>query len=133
MIYNFVELLKNQFPSELIYTNGRILIAGQTVIPDRNILVNETGGLERPWNRYRQATVQILTRDKDSVTSREIAYDIFNFLTSRFGLILPVITVNGTIFAELKTAQISAIQLPFNLGPDEESRIEYSTNYMIIL
>lgn len=133
MIYNFVELLKNQFPNEAIYTNGRVLLAGQQVIPDRNILVNETGGIERPWNRYRQATVQIITRDVDAVLSREMAYDVFNFITSRFGLILPTVTVNGNNFPEVKTAQISAIQLPFNLGHDEEGRIEYTTNYLIIL
>lgn len=133
MIYNLVELLRNQFPTETIYANGRVLIAGQESIPDRNILVNETGGNEKPWILYHEPTYQIITRDKDAPKARKLAFDVFEFLTSRFGLILPAITVDGTVYPDIQTAQISAIQIPYNLGADSEGRIEYTTNYKIII
>ena len=133
MIYNFAQLLKDQFPSELVYTNGRTLIVGQDSIPARNILVMETGGTEKPWNRFRNASVQILARDDDVTDARELAYDVFNFLTSRFGLLLPGVTVNGKLYPGFKTAQIAAIQLPHFIGLDTESRNVYSTNYEIIM
>lgn len=132
MIYNFTQLLKDQFPSETIYTNGRLSIGGAE-IPDRNLLVNESGGVERPWIRTKTATVQIIARDRDTVACRDLAYDVFNFLTSRFGLLLPSVIVGGLTYPEFKSAQITAIQLPYNLGSDEEGRIEYSTNYEIIV
>jgi len=131
MIYQFVKYLKTEFPTEVIYTNGRILLAGQQEIPDRNILVMESGGTEQPWIQRDMQTVQILTRDFDVAKSRKLAHDIFKKITSRFGLELPAVTVNGEIFAKMKVSQISAIQLPFCLGADESGRIEYTTNYQI--
>jgi hypothetical protein len=131
MIYQFVNYLKTTFPTEIIYTNGRIKLAGQQEIPDRNVLVMETGGTEKPWCQRDNATIQILSRDFDVTKSRKLAYDIFEDITSRFGLILPGVTVAGTAYPDLQVSQISAIQLPYCLGADEAGRIEYTTNYQI--
>lgn len=131
MIYQFVKYLKTEFPTEVIYTNGRIKLAGQQEIPDRNVLVMESGGVEQAWIQRDIGTVQIITRDFDVIKSRKLAHDIFKKITSRFGLELPTVTVDGTVFPVLKVSQISAIQLPFCLGADESGRIEYTTNYQI--
>ena len=131
MIYNLVELLRNQFPAETIYINGRSLLAGQENIPDRNILVTDTGGTEKPWILRSDVTVQIITRDADSPKAGKMAMDIFYFLTSRFGLILPQITIDGDLYPQIHTAKITAIQRPYFLGVDEEGRSEYTTNYIV--
>jgi hypothetical protein len=122
----------NEFPAEIIYTNERILISGQTSIPDRNVLVIETGGQADPWTKYTEKTVQILTRDSATPKARKLAWDIFNKITDRFGLQLPVATVDGITYNSIQSAQITAIQEPQSIGADEESRSRFSTNYKII-
>jgi hypothetical protein len=131
MIYQLARYLKNQFPTECIYTNGRIKLSTQQEIPDRNVLIMETGGSEIPWIQRDEATVQILTRDADVTKSRKLAHNIFSDITSRFGLILPAVTVDGSAYPALQVSQISAIQLPYCLGADEAGLIEFTTNYHI--
>lgn len=133
MIFNFVQYLRNQFPTETIYANSMVLVSTQQSIPDRMVLIRETGGSENPWLRYSQPTVQILVRDKSAPAARKLTYEIFENVTSRFGLILPAITVGSDTYTAIQTLQISAIQKPFCLGADENGRIEFSTNYKIIL
>lgn len=132
MIYNLVQYLRNQFPSENIYPVSMYLTSSQQSIPDRIVVVRDTGGVEQPWTRYSEPTIQILTRDTNAPACRKLAFDIFNEITSRFGLILPSITVGSTTYNAIQTAQISAIQKPFLIGADENGRIEYTTNYKII-
>lgn len=132
MIYNFVQYLKDEFPTELFYTNIRVLIAGQESIPDRNVLVKETGGLEKPWFKYIEKTVQIISRDIDTPLARKLSWSIHENVTSRFGLILPFVAVNGINYPEVQTCQISAIQEPYCLGDDGNGRIEFTTNYKLI-
>lgn len=133
MIYNLVQYLRTEFPTETIYINSATLIAGQTEIPDRIVIVRSTGGTEKPWLRYSEPTIQILTRDNNSPASEKLARDIYNKITSRFGLILPAIIIGSTTYPAIQTAQISAIQLPYLLDIDENRRTEYVTNYKIIL
>jgi hypothetical protein len=132
MIYNLVQYLRGQFPTEVFYANVIHLVSGQQSVPDRIVLVRESGGFEQPWTRFSEPTVQIITRDTNQPASRKLAYDIFNDITSRFGLILPSIVIGATTYNEIQTAQISAIQKPFCLGADENGRIEFTTNYKVI-
>lgn len=132
MIYNFAQLLRTQFPTEVVYVDGRVKLTGQQTIPSRCLLVVDTGGVERPWILRQTATVQITARDVDAPRARKLAHDVFNFITSRFGLILPQITVGGVSYPQVQTAQISATQLPYDLGPDEDGRFEYVVNFEII-
>ncbi len=132
MIYNFAQLLRAQFPTEVVYVDGRVKLAGQASIPARCLLVIDTGGVEKPWILRQTATVQVMARDVDAPGARKLAHDVFNFVTSRFGLILPQVTVKGTVHPQVSTAQISATQMPYDLGPDEDGRFEYVTNYEII-
>lgn len=131
MIYNLVQHLKTEFPSETIFTNVEHKISGEVQIPDRRVLVRDTGGGDQPWARYVTYTVQILCRDFAPTQARDLADDIFTELHGRFGLQLPAVTVDGTTFPLLATAQIKAIQRPFSLGIDDNGRTEFTTNYQI--
>lgn len=131
MFYNLVEYLRTEFPAETIYNNTRILLATQDSIPDRCVCVQDTGGPEEPWIQDADKGVQIITRDIDDPKARKIAWDIFEKITSRFGLILPAAAVDGTNYPEIQTSQISANQHPSSLGADETGRIMYTTNYLI--
>ena len=131
MIFNLVQYLRTEFPTETIYADVEHLTSTQEHIPDRRIIVSDTGGTEQPWTRYSEPTVQILVRDTNNPASRKLAYDIFNELTSRFGLILPAIIVGSITYPQIETAQIIAIQKPYCLGADDNGRIEYTTNYKI--
>ena len=132
MIYNFSEYLKTEFPSEVIYTNGRRKIAGQTSIPDRNVLINESGGQPKVWEEYTQAMVQIITRDRSLPAARKLATDIFDKVHGKFGVPLPLVIVAGITYNGIKSAQINGIQVPHYLGDDTEGRPEFTTNYQII-
>lgn len=132
MIYNLVQYLRTEFPAETIYANVEHLITGQESVPDRRVVVRETGGSETPHFRFSQPTVQILVRDTNNPGARTLAFEIFEKITSRFGLILPAIVVDGVIHPALQTAQISAIQKPYCLGIDDNGRTEFTTNYKLI-
>lgn len=129
MIYNLVQLLRNQFTTLTIYVNGVVGHNPQS----RCLVVNDTGGTEELWTLVGRYTAQVIARDVDAPTARKLAYDVFTFLTSRFGLIMPAITVDGVAYPQIQTAQVAAIQLPYLLGPDDDGRTEYSTNYQIIV
>jgi hypothetical protein len=132
VIYNLVEYIRDELYDEDVYVNGRAQLA-HAVIPDRCILVKESGGSIRPWTRYASLTVQVLTRDKDAPKARALAHDVLNTLHDKFGLILPAALVDGVTYAQVQVAQISALQLPYPLGPDEDGRSVFTTNYQVIM
>lgn len=132
MIYNLVQYLKNEFPSETIYTNSRIKLATDETIPDRCINVQEAPGTESPWIQDVDMAVQIICRDDTTPSARKLAWDIYEKLESRFGLILPVVAVGGVNYPEIQTAQISANQQPYLLDVDSQGRTEFVTNYKIM-
>ncbi len=128
MIFNLGQYLRTKFPAETIYINS---ISGSNV-PDRLIVIRDTGGTEKLWYRYSEPTVQILTRDFGAPASRKLSFEIFEELVSKFGLILPAIIIGSDTHPVIQTAQISAIQKPYLLDTDENGRTEYVTNYKII-
>ncbi len=127
MIHNVAALLRAQFPTETFYVNG---ITGDA--PARCARIDDTGGSERPWTLFGSMTAQVRTRDVDAPKARKFAHDIFLFLTSRFGLILPAATVDGVVYPAVQTGQISATQVPYNLGFDDEGRSNFTCNYQFI-
>jgi hypothetical protein len=131
LIFNLIQYLRTQFPTETIYADVLHLTAGQESVPDRCIVVKDTGGTEQAWTNYSEPTIQILTRDTNNPGARKLAYDIYFKIKSRFGLILPSIAVGGITYPAIETAQIIPIQKPFPLGADKNGRIEYTTNYKI--
>ena len=131
MMPNFVAYLRTQFPAETVYQDERKKLSGQTTIPARCILVLDNGGPEEPWIQDAQKMIQVITRDVDAVRARKLAWDIFEDATSRFGLILPAITVGGTVYPAVQVSQIAAVAQPYNMGQDADGRTEYTTNYQI--
>jgi hypothetical protein len=132
LIYQLCAFLRTKFPTEIIYENGRVRLASQEEIPDRNILVTETGGVQQAWTGYKSQIAQIITRDIDQPKSRQLSYLIFAELNDRFGLILPTITVGGEVFPIITTAQINANGIPYYFGTDSNGLHEYLTNYRVI-
>ena len=131
MIYNFVNYLRVKFPDELFYANSIDLITGQDEIPDRKVLVKETGGPIQMKTGFTEQTVQIVSFAIDQVVARALTFSIFCDIHDRNGLLLPVVTVNGEIFAEVETGCIKAIQLPYPMGPDQSGVFVWTTNYLV--
>lgn len=132
MLYNLIEYLRTELPAEVIYPNFYQLISGQTIVPDRACIVRETSGAITPWFQFARSTFQVITRDQSLTKAREFAYSIYGIINNKFGLILPSVIVNSLLYNSIHTGQISAIQQPYCLGPDEQGRTEYSTNYYVL-
>ena len=127
MIYNLAEYLRAKFVGLTIFVNG---ITGTA--PERCLRLDDSGGNEKAWTLYGSYAIQVRARDVDAPKSRKLMDDVFQDLTGRFGLILPSATVDGVVYPAVQTAQISATQLPFNLGFDDEGRNNYTCNFQII-
>ena len=133
MLYNLVEYLRNEFPWEMIYVNIYQKLSGQDFVPDRCAIVKETSGALSPWFQFSKNTYQVITRDADLTKARKLAYDILAVLNNKFGLLLPAVIVDGNNYLSKHTAQISAIQSPYELGTDDSGRTLYTTNYYILM
>lgn len=131
MIYNLTAYLDTKMPTERIYANQRFIVSPESVIPDRNILVRETGGPVTPWSKWVQQTAQVIIRDLDPLACRILAESVYGYLHRKYGLILPAVTIGIKIYPAVTTAQITAIQKPYSLGVDDEGRTEYVNNYEI--
>lgn len=131
MIYNLYQYLVDEFPDETIYVNARMPQQGTSVIPDRNILIQESGGNVQPVTEFTEKSFQLLARDATIPGARELAWLFFEELSSRFGLILPLVSVGGIVYNEIQSAAIMPIQEPYFIGNDEEGRAEFTTNYIV--
>jgi hypothetical protein len=133
IIYNFVQHLRNEFPALDFYANIRENTALQVTLPDRCILVQDSGGPSQPWTKYSTAHFQVLNRDLSSPVAAKDAKDIFDELHGRFGLILPAaLNVNGVNYPAVQVSEIAAIQLPYCIGQDGAGRTSFTTNYGVI-
>ena len=135
MIYQFVAWLETFFPNETIYSNVRLPIGSAQSIPDRCVLVRETGGEER--RVIDVPTVQVLVRDLSVTAVKRFAQQIYDTIQStagiggRFGQVLPSVTVDGVTYPQIQTAQISSLALPESIGTDQNGRNEFSMNFQI--
>lgn len=129
---NLTQLLRTTLPTEVFYWETVTPTSSRPTPPDRCVKVSLTGGLSKPWLKYTEAAVQVLVRDLSKPGASKLAKLIFDLLHGRFGLILPAATVDGYTYAAVKTAEIKAIMLPYNIGQDEAGRTSYTTNYIII-
>jgi len=131
MIYNLVAYLNNQFPAELFYTQIRQQLATQEFIPDRNVLVRDTGGEEASYFKYGNETMQIITRNQSAPGAKRLGQQIYEILHGRFGLVLPAVNIDGENYPEVQIPEIRGLQLPTSIGTDEEKRPEFSFNIQI--
>ena len=132
MIYNLVQYFRTAYPTEIFYANEERATDSQGTIPDRRTIIKETGGIDTPYVDFRRQTVQFLVRDVDNPKARKLSYMLYDKIQSTFGLVLPTITVDGNVFAEIETAQITSIQIPQSMGRDENSRSVYVFNITVI-
>lgn len=130
MIWNLARYLRNQFPNERVYINNRVKVGTEDFIPDRNVLIIESGGPETPWSKFSEPTIMFTARDKDETGTYKLAWDFFKCLvdSGTFGLILPLEIAGGETYPEIQIAGISPNQTPSNIGVDAEGRILYIFN-----
>jgi hypothetical protein len=132
LIYNLFDLLESELPDENIFINQAGNIFPDKSIPDRSILIQETGGSETAYFQFKTLTLQVIAKDKDSVNARELLFGVDNIINNRFGLILPAVTVNGVYYPAFQTGQISSISRPQSIGFDDNARSVWTANYKIM-
>ena len=128
MIYNLVQYLITNLPSFSFVANG--LNSGS---PNTVTIVSDTGGMVDHNTGRKDFTVQILSRSKDNFTVQKQSQTIFDLINNKFGLILPEVTVSGTVFPEIKTYRIVSLQAPGYIGTSEDNYEMYSFNVIITL
>ncbi len=131
VIYNLASFLRTELPTYAFFINKREAINGEETVPDKCILLRETGGEDGKNFQFNWMIIQVLTRAVDNPTARKMSYDIFNKIHNTMGLELNAITVGMTTYPMLKTSAIYSVQSPSDMGLDENGLSEYSNNYQI--
>lgn len=124
--YNLKKHLKDKFPTEKFYLNFRYNTFPDQAVEDRCVTINEASGTEGAWFKKKDEMCNILVRDKDQVSARSFAYQIYNELHGKFGLILPEENVDGEYFPSRQIGQISSQGVPQCLGEDDNGRTEFT-------
>jgi hypothetical protein len=78
LIFNFVQLLRNEFPNENIYPIEQYRLLAETQVPDRRILIREISG--EPKFIINIPGIQVLIRDIDPYNARNLAFEFYDFL-----------------------------------------------------
>ena len=125
-----MQLLKTNFPTETFYANQEMTTQG--IVADKRCIVMESGGTDRPDTRLIRQRVQFNIRDLYGPKARVFAYQIYNYLQSRWGLILPSVTVDGVLFPQIESAELTAIQTPQSMGKDDNGRSVFVFNFLVI-
>lgn len=121
--YNLYQYLITEFSSYVFTVNGKGIST-----PDEVIEINGSGGVSGAWYDRNDYRIQLLIHAKSSVDANYKALTLFEKLEKRFGLTLPSITVNGTVYPAVKTYQILAIQTPGYIGVDDVGCEMFSFN-----
>lgn len=132
LIFNLMTYLETELPGETIFANRRDILGSNTSVPIRCILLQETGDTETPWLTDVTQAIQILTRDIDMPKARELAFDVYDKINNKFGLILPSVTVDGVVYPQIQISQISVNSGPSYIEDDENGRPVFSSNYRFI-
>jgi hypothetical protein len=125
MIYNLSKYISNN-SSIVPSTNGF-----DEEYPELQVAIIERGGSETPIIGTGNYSVQVISRDKSRLTSKQLIQVVYNLLSNRFNLDLPEVTVDGTLYPALTLAGSVSRQLPGYIGTDEEGRHRWSTNFAI--
>ena len=107
--------------------------------PDRcNTVIESVGGeafFDQP-DRF-NAVLQILSRSTrgklaNIFDARDDAWEIFNALTGNTaGIIKSAQWTLPIVDKAYKAMTIEAVAIPASIGPDEQGRFQYSTNYIV--
>jgi len=127
LIFNLVEYLKVNLPTLTFVCNGWIEGSSET-----SINVTQTGGEPQHFFDRTDWTVQIMSRAKTNVDSKVNIESVYSLLKNKYGLTLPTVTVDSVIYAEIKTYQISPLQIPEYLGMDEKRLYMWVFNLKVV-
>jgi len=128
MIYNLANNLITYFNTYEFVINGF-----QPNSPNECILISDTGGSPGHYYDRTDYRIQFLIRSLDVVTGKKVADEIYAYVKNKFHWVLPAVTVGGKTYPEVKVAQISPIQSPGSIGPDEEGRWLFSFNSYVVV
>jgi len=131
LIYNIYAYFKDCFPGEKIFVNMKDFTENIQSIPERYIMITETGATETPWFQFEEFPFQLFFQDIDAPKCRKLAHEFHDAINNKFGLILPSVVVDGVTYLEVVTAQISVITKPQSLGYGENGFAQFSSNYNI--
>ena len=126
MIFNLVSYLKINLPDIIFYANGWR--------PDSehdSVMVLQSGGDSKPWFNRTDWNVQIMSRSENIVIAKQQIDNVYEELKNRYGLELPAITINSTLYPLVKTYQISPLQTPGYIGADKANLEMWSFNIKI--
>ena len=134
MIWQLTQYLRNKFPNEVFYIETREIRTDllEESVPDRCILIREVAGSETAWFGYKEQQVSFLCRDIDSVRVRSLAYEIYDYMKSRYGIIIPAVTIGVTLYPQIQISAVNPLNLPQTVGKDEENRVEFTFTLNII-
>ena len=115
--------------SEGGYVGGTNLFTyGLKPAPDRQIALNQTGGVHPHGNMANDATkvteqptIQVLCRDAQATNAAELAETVFAIFED-----VPTRTINGTVYRS-----IAALQSPHMLDRDDQRRELFVFNVLI--
>jgi hypothetical protein len=126
MIYNLVAYLKTQYPLLNFVVNGWAPDS-----PTDSIMVRERGGPTQHFYNRTDYNVQVMSRSKEMTVARTQIQQVYSAMKNKFGIELPSVTVDGTLFAAVKTYQISPVEAPGAIGADESNLEMFSLNLVI--
>ena len=126
MIYNLQQYLIANLATILFVSNGY-----QQDTIDNAVMLSEGGGIPNPQIDRKDYAIQVMSRAKDKPKSRKLSMDVYSLINKKFGLLLPLASVDGESFPAVKTWKITAIALPGFIGNDENGRPLFSTNYTV--
>lgn len=131
MIFNLLEYFFNLYPTENIFANAQGKVFPDESVPDRRVLLTETGGGVEANGNFMNPSLQVRCRDIDAVKARKLAYQIYGNLHNHFAITLPAVTVGGDVFPAILINQISANAIPQCLETDNNGRVEWVANYRL--
>lgn len=128
MIYNLYKYIKNNLTGLTYAVNGWSIHS-----PEQCVAIIHRGGIPDHDNIKQIVSVQVMSRALENNDAHVDITSVYNLLKNRFGLVLPEVTVGDTVFPEVKTYQISPIQIPGYIGSDRGNLHMWSFNLTVTI
>ena len=126
ILYNLVQYLVDQ-------ALGTQIVAD--VLTEKSeteaVLISQSGGTPEHYYDRTDWRFQALSRSKNPVDAQEACELVYVKLKNRFGLVLPVVTIDAIVYPAVTTYQISPIQAPSGIGADQENLYMWVFNFLV--
>lgn len=126
MTYNLIQYLLTELPAITFVAEGF-----KPDDPKDVVMVQTSGGEPDHWYDRTDHRMQVLSRGETSILAKSNIESVYEKLKNRFGLLLPQVTVGGTLHEAVQTYQISPIQSPGFIGVDDQGLSMWSFNATI--